>query len=250
MRLVTYNVHGFLTATHKRKFNEIVSFFQQSQADVIVLQEITLGNKTYLSIDTIKQAMKDIGYPHFIISKDVTNAVFSKTEFSCGELDLGTNQNGTYNVPRNALLCIIELKGAKYGIIGTHLDVYDESGEMRKRQMAKILNAVPQLNTDAIIIAGDFNSLRRADYTPDAWERIIRQNCLRKVNTIEDAIPLIENAGFTDSFIKVGQRPPQKTCRYDRRVDYVYVKGIDLVSSIVVQSNDSDHYPLVIETKN
>lgn len=137
-------------------------------------------------------------------------------------------------------------------VVGIHLDVFDESGKTRVQQINQILDTITYCeNTTSIskdkklriIVTGDFNSLRKADYTDDEWSEIVTTDRKRNVETIEDVIPVLESNGFVDSFSACDKRlnvSVWSACR----VDFVLGKNVQFTDSNVYQSVASDHHPV------
>jgi endonuclease/exonuclease/phosphatase family metal-dependent hydrolase len=86
--------------------------------------------------------------------------------------------------------------------------------------------------------------LRKADYSDMEWQILINIDKNRHVITQEDIIPILEDNDFQDSFINANIKPPNVTVWSNRRVDYIYVKNIKIISSAIVKTGLSDHYPI------
>lgn len=148
------------------------------------------------------------------------------------------------HLDRSAVICKFQ-KFPDIILVGTHLDVFDESGKTRINQMNAILAEIEtEINDDKkIIVAGDFNSLRRADYNNSEWNAIVAIDKKRDVKSIEDVVTVLEKQKFVESFdacdvsIKV-------SVWANRRVDYIYGKNIEFAQSGVLKSTASDHYPI------
>lgn len=235
-RIMTYNVHGFTDAKHTKRIDDIINIINLINPDILILEEVFVykRNET-ISEKRLVQLLKPLKLTHYIFSANGSNAVFSKHQFRAHEIDLG--KDTIKRIPRNALLCDFE----SFIVIGTHLDVFDETGVLRMQQMNLILSAVPQ--GQKCIVCGDFNSLRKADYLADEWNALIKIDADRGVLTIEDVVPLIEEAGFRDSFDFCGTSLKVSVWS-ERRVDYIFGHDVFFVQSNVMKVTASDHYPV------
>lgn len=241
IRILSYNVHGFKTKSNIKTLDEILTLVSSSDADIVALQEVfVMKRNETVSEDVLINMMKKMGYAQYAFSKCGINAVFSKDEFSHEELSLG--RDPIMHLHRNALKCTFP----KYDdllVVNTHLDVFDSSGKTRLVQMRIILDSLAKNNTNKKIVCGDFNSLRKNDYTTDEWNAIVKIDKKRKVDTIEDVIPLIEKSSFVDAFVAC-KVPLKVTVWSARRIDYIYGNGIDFVQCSVIKNTASDHYPI------
>jgi endonuclease/exonuclease/phosphatase family metal-dependent hydrolase len=248
VRVLTYNVHGFRDGNQHNKLQEIINVIKEINPDVFVLEEVyTYKKNDPITEEKLKDKLAMIGYRYSAFSSNGINAVFSNHPFENREVQLG--RDNKYKILRNALFCRFSRCKNKFckldGIlfVGTHLDVYDESGILREKQMRTIIETINNIGIDKVIIAGDLNSLRKNDYTQIEWEYIVDIDKKRKVNTIEDAIPLIEEAGFIDSFVGY-KKSINLSVWSGRRVDYIYGKNIKFKNSATYKKTFSDHYPI------
>lgn len=248
-RVMTYNVHGFRDFYGKKKYAEIIQSIVIINPDILVLEEITLY--TYANVCTELQLRSDLekcGLFFSGFSSCGINAVFSRYPFTANEIDLG--RDSIKKVARNALMCTFLSHNISSDknivIVGTHLDVYDESGKLRIRQMKTILDVLStntNIDNDKIIVMGDFNSLRKNDYTDNEWAYLSQLDKQRKVITVQDAVSIIESARFTDSFVECNDSI--KTSVWSgRRVDYIFGKNVNFDQSATYKVTHSDHYPV------
>jgi endonuclease/exonuclease/phosphatase family metal-dependent hydrolase len=245
-RIMTYNVHGFRDIQCKNKYTEIVKTILSIDPDILVLEEVKLYN--YANICTelqLRNHLDKIGLYFSAFSSCGLNAVFSKTSFSAFEIDLG--RDPIRHIARNALICTFD---KNLTVIGTHLDVFDETGKLRIKQITSILETLKNMDNiyhnrsiSKIIVAGDFNSLRKSDYTSKEWHHICELDKKRKITTVQDAIPIIEEKGFIDSFSHLG-KSVKISVWSGKRVDYIFGKNIDFVQTASYKVTHSDHYPI------
>ena len=216
--------------------------------DVIVLEEVNWPLSKYRSSDkAIRSKLYSMKLFYYVYTEGLENIVASKYPFESININLGVF-NREY---RHALLCKFDCDVYQGYFIGTHLDVYDNSGLTREKQINMILSKVDK--NEKVIIAGDFNSLRSQDYSVIQLNRIVDEDTERGVETVEEVIPILEGCGYIDSFISAYLKPPTVTVWSNRRVDYIYGKNISFKYSKVVDALDfkksaSDHYLVWADT--
>jgi endonuclease/exonuclease/phosphatase family metal-dependent hydrolase len=133
-----------------------------------------------------------------------------------------------------------------FQIIGTHLDVYDNTEITRCTQMDIIMKHINSANA---IILGDLNSLRIEDYSPKEWNEILQIDKNRGIVTKTDLVKKIEKNGFIDSFVFSEKIPPKITVWSGRRVDYIFIKTNKKIKieTDIVKTVCSDHYPIYVD---
>jgi endonuclease/exonuclease/phosphatase family metal-dependent hydrolase len=243
IRITTYNVHGFKNFKKIKMFDEIIKVISDIDPDIIIIEEVFVfkRNETF-SDQKLIGALNDIGLCNYIFSSSGINAVFSKFAIdkeNSVEIDLG--KDNIRHIPRNAIVTkFIDLPN--FVVIGTHLDVFDETGETRVKQIKKIINTIDKSNFN--IICGDFNSLRKKDYTVKQWHHINNTDKERGVKTIEDVIPCLEDENnFIESF-NACKLKLNVSVWANRRVDYIYSNLHNFKNSFAYTSSVSDHYPV------
>jgi len=143
-------------------------------------------------------------------------------------------------VNRYAILCRIVLNDKSIDIVLTHLDVYDETEKTRTEQIMKILE-----KTDNDIIMGDFNSLRKDDYTDDEINKIIECNKNRDINTVFYVTESMALNDFVTDKINMSVWSM-------RRVDYIYINKnspYEIINTFTIPTLISDHFPVVSDIK-
>ncbi|VBB18710.1 exodeoxyribonuclease III [Yasminevirus sp. GU-2018] len=259
VRVMTYNLHGFIDLQKKKRYEEIIEIVKLIDPDIVVFEEVWLYKKSDVDAEKLIKDLKATKLKYYKFSKSGINAVFSKYPFVSRELDLG--RDPVIGVPRNAIICEfldLKLKGdddtnlkmaklANTVVVGAHLDVFDETGVTRKNQMASILKDIDDSKEGnskrRVIVTGDFNSLRKADYTVDEWNYLVDVDKRRGVTTIEDAVPVIEKAGYVESFTNCGKQLKNSVWS-GRRVDYIFGKNIQFKQCSEYRVTYSDHYPV------
>lgn len=254
IRIMTYNVHGFMSRMFKHTKKEIIDNILSIDPDVLVLQEIYVYKRNYKNENELTDILNNHGYVYIKFSICGINLICSKlpiNTLNIQEIDLGRDH--IKKIKRNALICEFnynKLDGTEDNVmcIGTHLDVFDESGATRIKQMNILVNWLKNkygkdYDKQKIIIFGDMNSLKRNDYTLEQWKYIVNVDKKRGVNSIEDAISVLTDQKYVDSF-DACKKSATVTVWAERRVDYIFGKNIDFLTSCVYKNSASDHYPV------
>jgi endonuclease/exonuclease/phosphatase family metal-dependent hydrolase len=151
----------------------------------------------------------------------------------------------------SAKLCLPNDKRLR--IISTHLDHMNES-----ERAAQIDHVVELVDTDfckddLIILAGDLNALKQADYSKLQWKILEDRARENDWSMPTDCIALNKlcDVGLQDSFITGTITESEFTAHVGSpmyRIDYVYSRGLHVVKSFVDQSvKVSDHYPVIVD---
>lgn len=139
-------------------------------------------------------------------------------------------------------------------IFGTHLD--HMHADVRRTEMEVLLKAVGR-SSQAILIAGDFNEQRAADYVPADWAQICSGKAKRGENRIRegDVAGLLTAERFVCCYDDLdGPRnwptgdPPPPTHWSSTVIDFAYTRGaVRGVGVYVSASNLSDHRPVITD---
>jgi endonuclease/exonuclease/phosphatase family metal-dependent hydrolase len=246
VRIMTYNLHGFKNQFKKKRLDEIIKVIGAIGPDIVVFQEIHVYKPNEgCTQEQLKEYLAPFGLLNYSFSLSGINAIFSKYPFMSKEINLGRDQK--LHLPRNALIATfpnVDILNDLV-IVGTHLDPFDESGVLRIKQMSLIIKCVNDLSQSIkrFIIAGDFNSLRRDDYTESEWESIKQTDSERNVVTTTDCIPLLEELHYIDAMAYCG-KPIKVSVWSNRRVDYIYGNNVKFIQASELKTTHSDHYPI------
>lgn len=265
VRIATYNVHFFYDALNKRSFTEIIDTIQTINADVIVLQEVSIFQHAQ-----IKDAFAKIGY------------TFSEQESFCKSMDAWGKPFGNVILSKYPIVKNLEkhtyaydkkchgekrcyLKAnitlpndKKISMYGTHLDVYDETETRRLAQINELIEQSSKDSNENIIIAADFNAVRKKDYAYQingrcVWDMVNESSHRRfGINTPTHALQAFENNQFKDSFSHAGCAAPKWTVWSGTAVDFMYLNkswNLPVVGSWVYYSTASDHLPVIMDVK-
>lgn len=256
LRVCTFNVHFWSDVDEQFNFDRILSVIKNTQADVVCLQEAVLPTTMDANIPT----RSDSG--GWMIQNIIGQ--FEKAGYmyntSCATDHTGRSSRGSFF--GNVIFSKFPIESAKAGILDSdeqnrcfvsvtisnvtiacvHLDVFDDSGKTRVRQIKGMLSKLE--GVDNLIVCGDFNALYSSDYTSEEQEWLERNNQGNSV--VYDECNLMAESGFVDAF--AGQEMKYSVWSA-RRVDYQWIRGSHLnpVSSHVYYTTASDHLPLVVD---
>lgn len=254
LKILSYNIMGFNGCTKKDGKNPILTYLQESGADILCLQEYaTSDSQQHLTQKDVDQALKD--YPYHRIDKlgkaeATTNRIACYSKYpilSARKLDYPSSYNGSV---------VYELKIGKdtLTLINNHLEsnkltkedkvVYEdmlaspqrdkvESGarlllgklaEASALRADAIARAVEQSKHPTVIVCGDFND------TPISYTHRVAGQGL--------------NDAFTQSGQGLGISYNQN--KFYFRIDHILTsKNLQTYNCTVDKSiKDSDHYPI------
>ena len=162
LTFASYNIHKAVGVDRRRDPDRIISVLREIDADVIALQEadLRLGERASvlpkaLLDDTPWRVVPLAKRPRSIGWHGNAILVRRDMDIESGEaLDLPTIE------PRGAACAVVQHEGARFRIIGTHLDL---SGLRRRAQVRALLKFVSDCEGDCpTVIAGDFNQWGRS----------------------------------------------------------------------------------------
>ena len=161
LTFASYNIHKGVGLDRKRDPERILSVLHEIDADIVALQEADrrIGERasvlpraeiddTHWRVIEVAKRPRSIGWHGnaILVRRDM--------DIESGEaLDLPTIE------PRGAACAVVQHEGARFRIIGTHLDL---SGLRRRAQVRALLKFVSDCEGDCpTVIAGDFNQWGR-----------------------------------------------------------------------------------------
>ena len=240
LKILSYNIHkGFDWKNQNYFLNEIKAFIQNTDADLVFLQEVTGQNDKHRKnglVDRQFEFLADSIWSQFAYAKNAHyddghhgNLVLSKYPIVNWEnLNLSTNAFEK----RGLLVCQIEIPKLNKKIFAgcVHLDLFHRG---RRLQYQMIKNKIASLNLDErtpLLIAGDFND----------WNK-------KATEAFEDDL------GMTEAYKKI-HKAFARTFPAGLpflSLDRIYVKNCKIldakISAIPGQVHFSDHLPLYCE---
>lgn len=265
VRVATYNVHMWKDAHGAKNFDAIMNTISQVNADVLVLQEVLMFDKEY-----IMKRLKELGYVHTSAGRTATfggtffgNMVVSKYPFNTSASLIKTyDADQKYPGERRCYIkSTVQLpQNKEITVYGTHLDVYDETENLRTQEIQELIADSAHSKTPCII-AADYNAVRKKDYQYEVngksvWAMLNESNKKRTgMPTQTRALETLEQHNFVDSFTSNNQQNPRATVWSGTAVDFLYLNDawqkqnadLSLGKSYVYYSSASDHLPILMD---
>lgn len=273
LTIVTYNVHDGFQGPYSltNSFPDVLDFLSDStvNADVVCFQEVTWS---LIRQDQFEAGLSDIGFHYVAYGKAMGllqngfygQVIASKLPFEAwktGETALVLDlPRGPPNEGRSAMFVRVRLAAVDVpGVDGSgilsdrsgclvigncHLDVWDRSGKTRLSQIKAIHELMRGENLFPAVLAGDFNTVRRRDYTATEWSDLCQTH---QIET--ESLGYLTGVGAEDAFDRLGLRVPQTHLfAPKRRVDFLFLfdsrKEIEVKQAKLHRIGHSDHFPL------
>jgi endonuclease/exonuclease/phosphatase family metal-dependent hydrolase len=228
LRVMTFNIHHGEGTDRKVDLERIAGLIKENKVDLVALQEVDRNTERTGRRDFVKELSALTGLTNvFGKNIDLEGGEYGNAILSWYPILKATNYHLPKVVPgeqRGLLVTTIPTPMGHVVFCAVHLDHrrpeedrlasieaiharLKESGRMTI--VAGDFNATPQSETYKRMVAGGFS---------DAWERI----------------------GVGDGFTIPSENPRS-------RIDYVFYRGLTARSATVLNSNASDHLPLIAE---
>ena len=248
IRIMTYNVYMW-NNIYSENFSQQLDSIKTINPDILLLQEATWENEDDVKI----KDFKNIGFNHILLVKNdiLQNMNYGLILFSKYPIKSKKIMDITLDDMSQHFSCIYA-NILDLHLFGTHLDVWDSTDKTRIKQLSKIFFEVNKIKDENIIFMGDLNLINKKVLTDEKWQYLCEHDKLRNVETHSDAIEIINNNKFIDSFNFLNESPPSLTCCFDRRIDYIFLKKHfkhKIVDTFIVYNNYSDHLPVIIDIR-
>lgn len=231
LTIMTYNIHHGRGLDGEIDLDRIAGVIRKSQADIVALQEVDIHTKRSGNIDIVKVLSEKTGLKYTAFGQNLEfeggqygNAILSKYPVKHIKNHHFDNISGEQ---RGVLSTIIDINNRDILFLNTHLDHTENDDSERVLYAEKIRDhIIPLYKNQTVILAGDFNDIPGSrmvqivqSYLNDSWVQ----------------------AGKGDGFTIPANIP-------EKRIDYIFYSGdLKPVTANVVQSNASDHLPLVVK---
>ena len=281
IRIMTYNVHYWTNANEETNIKNIINDIKKLNPDIVCLQEVTIGKNKHnqedvgellnpeyriLSFCNTVPSWNDVPYGNMILIKrkyenelkELIKKVY--TNYPINFCDLTKEKcyygqkNTTYDKKHNdysETRCYIKVKLPEFNIICTHLEVNDNSSEIRIKQLTQIHEDIKKESNPTIIL-GDFNFVNYDDYNYNINYKTLLQK-LEHPKITDNEYKYIKQLGWSDSFEKINSIPPNMTSWAGTRIDYIFFydpnNKLIINNTGVYFSNNSDHLPVIVDIK-
>ena len=157
LRVATWNVHSCVGRDGRHDPARTSSVLAELGADVVALQEfrypadIALETRTPVVLSALESYECALGPTETRATQCFGNLLLSRHPIrELRRLDLSHG----WREPRGALLATLDVGGVPLHVIATHLGLWLSE---RRRQVQRILQAIEELESDFLVILGDFN---------------------------------------------------------------------------------------------
>ena len=227
---------------YKEKIENICELLKQTKADVVCLQELTIGYQTHS--DTLAYIAAELGY-HYFGNKPIAlkgeswklfNGIISKFPLAKTN-SIWINEpdgSGGYDDEYRAYVeATIQIGNQHLTIATTHMSYIDrfEASDRKKKETDRLVNILKEKATN-FIVTGDFNA------PPEGY-------------TIQKVKKYLKNAGpeFTE---KTWTTKPFSYNGFEEndlnwRLDYVFATpDVKINNSRILKTGYSDHLPILV----
>jgi endonuclease/exonuclease/phosphatase family metal-dependent hydrolase len=254
LSILTYNV------LYNQAFNRLSDILTQTDPDIICLQEIDTDEVNLKQIEKYGYRLADYSNSFIRFGKIYGVATFYNNK-TCIFLHSTSFQlpRSIYetilvvfrflrggNKPRTVLKTNFKIIGSKTTIItyNTHLGVM-ESNQARVKRMKKIVNFIDDHKETPTVIAGDLNY---QPYARKQLEDLMKSNgYLEATKTISYTMKMTTSGKLEqyNLFQRFLAKIIQKLYSNHFKLDYMFYKNLKLVSIKRIESNLSDHFPII-----
>ena len=249
LKVMTYNIHHGGGMDGKLDLDRIAAIIAREKPDIVGLNEVDnnfAGRSNFLNEPKLLAEKLDMHYVYAstLSSGDAEkpnqygNALLSKfpiKKWASHKLYRFEN-----NEPRVCIEAVVNVSGADYTVMVTHLDHRSDQGRAEQARDIIELAADKPVRT---ILMGDFNAIPPG---ADESEQSVRS---RPISIILEK--------FRDSFVLAGAGEPGSNRDSSRRIDYVFVSedlAEKVVSCEIIRTEQtkvaSDHKPVVVVIDN
>lgn len=235
MKLLQWNIW------YKEKPENIVKLLKEIDADIVCLQELTIGLSLHGGVDVVQLVKDELGYEVYFKQMEVeggyqANGIFSKHPIKSSRfawINKPTGSGGYDDEYRCYAEATIDLDSRELTVGTTHMSYTHEFKET-KRKLKESEQLLAELhNKKNFIFTGDLNVI------PES-ETIAKVSGL-----LQQASPDYSQPTWTT---KPFEYNGFKAETLDWRLDYVFAsKDLGIKSSEIINTEYSDHLPILIE---
>jgi endonuclease/exonuclease/phosphatase family metal-dependent hydrolase len=222
-RIGTYNIHyGYDTSWHQ-SLEEQARTIEESGADIVLLQEVDACRVTSYGIDNALWLARRLGMQEvFAPTLEGLSGIALLTRFP---ITISGSQLLSSRLEQTAMVyATMEVGYHPLDAYGVWLGL---EAEERERQLNEALDHVS--GTMSAVLGGDLNA------TPDS-----------------PTYARLQTARFEDPFVVAGLEPAPTypAIAPAKRIDYVWVRDLEVLNAEVLDSVASDHRMVVVEVSN
>jgi endonuclease/exonuclease/phosphatase family metal-dependent hydrolase len=223
LRIMSWNIYQCKISS----FKNIENVIKKINPDIYCLQEHKLNGEVFFPnnypfvVRTISEGMLE----NIIASKyPILSSTILKIEDN-----------------RNTIEALFDIGLYTISLHNIHLPV--SNSNQRQTSIKKIIES----NQNSVIL-GDFNSYRKLELCEEDLNKLSMLKKDYGYPNIFEAIDIMEEIGYTDSFCKSKANPPKNTSIFGGRVDFVYFPQLaeyEKINSYTYFNGESDHLPII-----
>ncbi len=233
---MTYNIHHGEGVDGEVDIERIARLIRDAKADIVALQEVDRGVERTKKIDIMTMLADKTG---------MTYAFGKNIDYQGGDYGNGfltrfpilEERNLHYKMiregeQRGLLQLVLDVRGQEIVVMNTHIDFREDDAE-RVSNVGELRDAIKRYSPRPVVVCGDFNDLPAS----------------RTIGLMRE--------DFLDSWeaVGVGDGLSYSTTKPEKRIDYIFIGKSSTasflrlrpVSAQVLQSDASDHLPVVVE---
>jgi len=227
---------------YKEDPKNVIKQLKEIDADILCLQELTIGSSLHSGVDVVQMIKDDLGYEVYF--KDMVigdngsqaNAIFSRYPINKSRFawtSEPTGSGGYSDEYRCYIESCIDVDGVTVTVGTTHMS-YTHRFKESARKLVETSNLLAQLNDKrSFIFMGDLN------VTPNS-------------QTVRDISGVLSHAGPNYNEPTWTTKPFEydgfRATALSWRLDYVFVSAdVRVLSSETIDTNYSDHLPILSE---
>jgi endonuclease/exonuclease/phosphatase family metal-dependent hydrolase len=253
-RVATYNIHYWTDLYDHANADRILDDIKAIDATILCLQEVSFDRTKYnpYTYDQLMNQFASMGYIDHIevfgsqyLGARYGNLILSKVPMT--KKDAGLLYKGQVRVKRG--YCMTEIASLDVTICCLHLDVFDETGKTRNQQLMQLLNIL-DLSNPNLIICGDFNCLRKADYSTPFFDRLVASDQHRNAVTDTTTLEYLRKNHFHTCFDHCRQPSPKCTVWSNRVIDFIFVPHKytkEITNCGLYYTVNSDHFGVYMD---
>lgn len=221
LRVATYNIHYGYDQAWRFNLEEMANVIEENDVDVIALQEVDTGRLTSYAVDDAYYLSRRLNM-NALYLPTIEHLTGIALLYKGSALGQDTRWLSSLQEQTGIAYANLDLGGSSLHAYGTWIGL---SKEDTVRQIREALDFIG--DHSLAVFGGDFNS---ESGSPVAEE--------------------IQGAGFVDPFTALGIDPAPPTSPAispQRRIDFVWLRGVSPVQAYVPESVASDHRMVVVE---
>jgi endonuclease/exonuclease/phosphatase family metal-dependent hydrolase len=236
VRVLTYNIHAGKDAAQQPNIEKVAALIAASDADIVMLQEVDRrttragGADHFAELERLTRMHAAFGKSLDYQGGDYGIAVLSRWPIDSAttvplKVEPPQERSGLSHEPRVGLHAVVRAPSGALHVVNTHIDA-GGPGTYRRQEviglLARIRNTIPQ--GVPLVFGGDLNSRPTTDEIA--------------------AVSLALTDGFATCGEGAGETFPAH--QPDRRIDYVFFRQARCLHARVLESDASDHRPLLV----